>query len=304
MLALGERPLVIYPAYRRLVGGSWSAAAALAQIVYWWSAVGGRRYYKTDAELAAEVGLSAKEMETAKRHLRALPFLRITREGLPARTWYELDAEAFARALADAARPIGGDGELGRESEVTVPAKRETSFYSRGETRYPHAEETNTEMTSEITKPQSSRGVSNERPRPETVPSQQIEKNLQRNLERKERLDRLAAGDEAERRVLGLLARSEREQAALFRELTVPDLGKRRWQRWLQAQVVPELDRLGDLAAEVVLREAIAAATGAREPRPYIVGILRRAERPRGTTREAVEEELDLDAILGPLEED
>ncbi len=142
MRAWGERPVVIYPAYRRLVGGSWAAAAMLAQIVYWWQAVGGRRFHKTDAELALELGMTLKEIETAKRHLRKIPGLLITREGMPARTYYDVDPEPLAGALSEVAPP----GEEGH----AVPHERGTSFHRTVGTSFHRAHGTDqTEKTSE-----------------------------------------------------------------------------------------------------------------------------------------------------------
>ena len=290
MLALGERPLVIYPAYRRLVGGHWGAAAALAQIVYWWRAVGGRRFHKTDAELAEECGLSPKEMETAKRHLRAVPCLLISREGMPARTHYDLDPEAFARALA-------GD---------PVSQNAETSSYPAGETSYPRAHGTDkTEMTTEhSSKTTVLSGLSNgEEPGETESREDRALQSLMRQRERQERLNGIEAARAAERRLSGILeAAGGAELVRLLRDLTRPGIEAHPWRLWIQHQILPEVDRLGEDLAGRVLAEAVRAATGAREPRPYIVRILRSTEAPRGAQARN-DTPVDLDDLLGPLEE-
>jgi len=140
--AIGERPVVVYPAYRRLVGGSWGAAAMLAQIVYWWQVVGGRPFHKTDFEIATELGMTSKELETAKRHIRQVPGVRITREGMPARTHYDIDPEAFAAAISEAA--------TNAEEAPAVSRDGETSFHRTGVTSFHHSHGTDqTEKTTE-----------------------------------------------------------------------------------------------------------------------------------------------------------
>lgn len=290
MVALGDRPVVVYPAYRRLVGGSWPAAVALAQIVYWWRAVGGRRFYKTDAELAEECGLSLKELETAKRHLRSVPGLRISREGMPARTHYDLDPEAFIRALAGS--PV---------SQIV-----ETSFPRTVETSFPRAHGTDqTEMTAEMNTTNTLlSGVSNGREPGGTEPREEKAlEELARRRERRDRLDDLESAREAERRLNGVLqAAGGAEMVRLFRELTRPGLELGRWRRWIQHQIIPEVERLGADLAAAALRPALGAATGAREPRPYLVRVLRSVQAPRSAEGTPVEE-LDLDELLGPIEE-
>ena len=88
--ALNERPVAFYPVYRR-VTGSVTAGLLLSQLMYWFAASKADKIHKTDAEIAAETGLSEKEMKTAKRAIKGLGFIRVTREGLPARTYYEID---------------------------------------------------------------------------------------------------------------------------------------------------------------------------------------------------------------------
>lgn len=305
MLALGERPLVIYPAYRRLVGGHWGAAAALAQIVYWWSAVGGRRFYKTDADLAAEVGLSADEMRTVKAKLREVPGLAITREGLPAKTWYELDAEAFASALADAHEPTSTELKHGQDVQETVPQNLQTRLGPRPQTSLGPAQQTNTEMTTEhSSKTTVLSGVSNgEEPGETESREDRALQSLMRQRERQERLNGIEAARAAERRLYGILeAAGGAELVRLLRDLTRPGIEAHPWRLWIQHQILPEVDRLGEDLAGRVLAEAVRAATGARDPRPYIVRILRSTEAPRGA-RTRNDTPVDLDDLLGPLEE-
>lgn len=98
MMALNDRPIVYHKAYRK-VTGSLTATILLGQLVYWWKKVYGRKFYKTDQDIMDETGLTASELKTAKAALKGLAFISITREGVPAKTYYEIDGEGLAEAL-------------------------------------------------------------------------------------------------------------------------------------------------------------------------------------------------------------
>lgn len=97
--ALNQRPIAYYPIY--VAGtGSVCAAVALSQIMYYFG-LGKDKIEKTDTELRQETGLSDKEMRTVKKRLKELPFLKITREGVPAKTYYEIDWEKYKSSLSE-----------------------------------------------------------------------------------------------------------------------------------------------------------------------------------------------------------
>jgi len=145
LLALNQRPMVIYPAYRQLVGGNWAAAALLAQLLYWWQVSGGERFYKTDAEIAAELGMTEKELRTAKAKLKELPFLTITREGMPAKTYYAFNYEKLAEALSEA-------GAVRPNGQTSSAHSVQTSSAPTGGSSSAHSERTDlTEKTTEKT---------------------------------------------------------------------------------------------------------------------------------------------------------
>lgn len=103
--ALNQRPVAYYPIYA--VGtGSVPCAVALSQLMYWFSS-SKDKIYKTDAELQAESGLSDKEMRTVKRKLKELSFLNVTREGVPAKTYYEIDWEKYQSSMSQWAKLDG-----------------------------------------------------------------------------------------------------------------------------------------------------------------------------------------------------
>jgi hypothetical protein len=61
--------------------------------MYWYSAVNGRAFYKSDAEIMEETMLTANELRSAKLRLKSLSFMNMYLKGVPARTHYEIDAD-------------------------------------------------------------------------------------------------------------------------------------------------------------------------------------------------------------------
>jgi hypothetical protein len=61
--------------------------------MYWYSAVNGRAFYKSDAEIMEETMLTANELRSAKLRLKGLSFMNMYLKGVPARTHYEIDAD-------------------------------------------------------------------------------------------------------------------------------------------------------------------------------------------------------------------
>jgi hypothetical protein len=61
--------------------------------MYWYSAVNGRAFYKSDAEIMDETMLTANELRSAKLRLKSLSFMNMYLKGVPARTHYEIDAD-------------------------------------------------------------------------------------------------------------------------------------------------------------------------------------------------------------------
>ena len=115
MIELNQRPVSYYPIYRKLTGRL-TAGVLLSQILFHWSYwaqhEGRDKFHLTDAQLMEETGLTPDEFKLAKRALKALGFLKITREGVPARTYYEVDAEALAQAIRDLESDTGKSREL------------------------------------------------------------------------------------------------------------------------------------------------------------------------------------------------
>lgn len=98
LLALHQRPIAYYPIYRTITGST-TAAILLSQLLYWYSACGGRKFYKTDSEIMEETQLTEKELRNAKNCLKQFDFIFIELEGLPRRTFYSFNEENLYRHL-------------------------------------------------------------------------------------------------------------------------------------------------------------------------------------------------------------
>jgi uncharacterized phage protein (TIGR02220 family) len=103
LLALNQRPISYYPIYAKILN-SVHAGILLSQLMYWWSAVHGREFYKTDAEIADETSLSSAELRTAKKILKESGFVTIKAKGVPAKTHYIINHVFLQTSLAEFAK--------------------------------------------------------------------------------------------------------------------------------------------------------------------------------------------------------
>ena len=99
LAALHQRPIAYYPCYARLMGSA-TGGILLSQLLYWWGACGGRKFDKSDSQLREETSLSEWEFRAAKKKLKQLDFLKATREGVPAKAYYDVDAARLMNALS------------------------------------------------------------------------------------------------------------------------------------------------------------------------------------------------------------
>ncbi|CAD7288250.1 hypothetical protein [Campylobacter suis] len=91
---LNAKIIAFYPLYAKYTG-SITAGLLLSQIIYCFSSLKRNKIFKTDAELRNETMLSIDELKSAKRKLKECPFLTISVEGLPAKTFYEINWEKY-----------------------------------------------------------------------------------------------------------------------------------------------------------------------------------------------------------------
>jgi hypothetical protein len=149
--AFRQKPIVIYPVYLDITG-DYATAAALGQVLYWHEVMHGK-FYKTDSNFEQELHLTPKQFRRVKTELKSLPFLKITVEQIPAKTFYDVDYEILT-ALIEATLNLD-DTEKGQTVPVqkgeTVPAQKgETVPAQKGETVPAQKGETITENTTEL----------------------------------------------------------------------------------------------------------------------------------------------------------
>lgn len=111
--ALNQRPISYYPINTKIMG-SITGGVALSQIMYWFTA--GKnpplKIYKTDAELQDETHLSDNEMRAVKKKLKAISFLTVSREGVPAKTFYAIDWDEYYSSLVKFTKQECNDDSL------------------------------------------------------------------------------------------------------------------------------------------------------------------------------------------------
>lgn len=93
---LNKRPIAYYPLYAKLTGST-TAGILLSQLMYWFSKKD--KIFKTDAEILEETMLTENELRGAKLKLKNVSFIKITREGTPAKTFYKINWQEYERAL-------------------------------------------------------------------------------------------------------------------------------------------------------------------------------------------------------------
>lgn len=93
---LNQRPIAYYPLYTKLTGST-TAGILLSQLMYWFSKKD--KIFKTDAEILEETMLTENELRGAKLKLKNVNFIKVTREGTPAKTFYKINWQEYERAL-------------------------------------------------------------------------------------------------------------------------------------------------------------------------------------------------------------
>lgn len=135
--ALNERPIGYYPIYHRLTG-SIHGAVLLSQLMYWLSKKD--KIYKTNADIQSEIGFSERELKTAKNALKNIDFIIMSKEGIPAKTYYMIDWDGYEKALMsvqtsqDETVLTGGDETVRTGGDGFVPSINDQTFETTTET--------------------------------------------------------------------------------------------------------------------------------------------------------------------------
>ncbi len=93
---LNQKPIAYYPVYRQITGST-TGGILLSQLMYWFAKKD--KIFKTDKEIMEETMLTKKELENSKKLIKQLDFITVSREGIPAKTYYEIDWEKFEKYM-------------------------------------------------------------------------------------------------------------------------------------------------------------------------------------------------------------
>jgi hypothetical protein len=93
---LNQRPIAYYPIYRKITGST-TGGILLSQLMYWFAKKD--KIFKTDIEIMDETFLTKKELENAKKLIKNLSFVRVSVEGVPAKTYYEIDWNLYEKEI-------------------------------------------------------------------------------------------------------------------------------------------------------------------------------------------------------------
>lgn len=150
---LAGNAVAVYPAFRRVLGLSASAAQFLSQALYWTERTDDGWFYKTESEWEGEIGLSCKEVRTARRCLSGISLLAELRKGVPAKMHFRIDtALLFDYLSGDKAVPVlPKEHNKSCPNGTTAPAQTvELVLPKVADKRYPNGT-TITEITQETT---------------------------------------------------------------------------------------------------------------------------------------------------------
>ena len=106
---LHQHPIAYYLVYAKIMGSA-AGGLILSQVLFYFGRAG-EKFARKDEQLIAETGCSIREFREAKKTMKTLPFLKITVEGMPAETYYEVLPDLLFDALGippDDIVPSGG----------------------------------------------------------------------------------------------------------------------------------------------------------------------------------------------------
>lgn len=134
---LNERPIAYYPLYKDLMGST-AGGVVLSQLMYWFAKKD--KFYKTDQEIMQETKVGVGELKSSKKQLKTLDFIKITLEGIPAKTYYKVDWELYEYSLLKLTKQVKQDKQELPNSvnntnqaitKTTTKKEREGNFYEQ-----------------------------------------------------------------------------------------------------------------------------------------------------------------------------
>ncbi|MFA5501644.1 MAG: hypothetical protein WC253_03295 [Sulfurovaceae bacterium] len=122
--SLHQKPIAVYPLYIDVTGSA-TAGMLLSQLMYWFSTKD--KIFKTNEELSKETRLTIDELKSAKKKIKTLDFIKISLEGIPAKTYYEINWDKYEKTLSTYAKAqeftVGGNPT---NKEVEIPPTRKS----------------------------------------------------------------------------------------------------------------------------------------------------------------------------------
>lgn len=93
-----EKPIAYNRVYSKITGGV-TTGLLLSQLVYWAKAMNYEEFYKTDNDFSEELGMGLYELRGAKKRLSELGLIKLERKGVPAKTYYTVDADKIIHLI-------------------------------------------------------------------------------------------------------------------------------------------------------------------------------------------------------------
>lgn len=143
-LSMLERPVAFHRVFVDVTGCA-NAALLLSQIHYWHPRAGKEDWFhKTSEEWSEEIGLTVRELETARRTLVNLGVIEYRRAGMPAKPYYRLDHDRLNALLAAIYNARNADV---CSAENAKQDTRKTQDMSRGKRVAKYSETTSSTFT-------------------------------------------------------------------------------------------------------------------------------------------------------------
>lgn len=106
LLHLLDRPVAFQRAFVRL-GSGVTGALLLSQLVYWQNRMDGQWFYKTQADLEEETGLTRYEQEGARKKLVSCGVLEEAKRGIPAKLYFRVNQVRLEELLLGKVQQAG-----------------------------------------------------------------------------------------------------------------------------------------------------------------------------------------------------
>ncbi len=112
--ALQQKPIAYYRIYKDITSST-VAGVVLSQIMYWGTRY--EKFWKTDSDIMRETGVAPGELRQAKIKIKALPFVVVTIEGVPATTCYAVDWDSAFEYIEDYMESLNKISEIDKTEE-------------------------------------------------------------------------------------------------------------------------------------------------------------------------------------------